>query len=124
VDLIAKFPVRGDVDNGELFILQFLFQIGGEKFFIKKSLTAQKSMQVLQLRSDIRQRGKSLHGFGYANSQDLHVFAVDWPRIGKIQTRSYSDGVFSDQKLFPVVQSSHGNCPERSVRNENQGVDG
>ena len=74
----------GDVDDAKLFFLQLLFKIGHEELAVDKILASQKSLQLLKLLGDIRQRGKSLHGFGHANGQNFHILPIDRPGIGEI----------------------------------------
>src|SRR5918995_3079765 len=111
------------MDNAELLFLQLLLQAGREKLTVDKVLTSQKSLQFLQLGRDIWQCRNPLHRLGHADSQHLHVFSLQWPRIAEIQAGSDPYGIFSDQKLLPVMQGRHRNRSERSVRDEDQGID-
>ena len=92
------------------------FQIGGEKFFVDKRLTSQKSMQGFKLCRDIRY-GETLHRFRHPNGQHLHVLSLDRPRIGQIQTGVIPTAYLATRNCLPswraAMESFEGLRPER-----------
>src|SRR5262249_15873277 len=76
--LAAELTVRCYVQDRVLLLLQRLLELRDDELPVDQGSALVDFAEGLELRRDIRQGGKALHGFRHADREHLRPFALDW----------------------------------------------
>src|SRR5207302_2164973 len=86
--IVVKLPMRSDVHNGKLTLLELCFQTRKLELLVEQKHAGIEPMHRSELLGHVRQRRKVLHRVGKADGQRPHCLTLYGTRTCEGETRS------------------------------------
>jgi len=112
------------VNDGQLFISHFLFQIRDEEIPVHHRRTAIEGLDGLEFIRDIGKRIEPLNRFGQAGRENFDILPFDGMGIRQIETGCNSHCILLDEELFSIVKGGDGNGSKGAIRDKDEGLRG